>query len=313
MSSKPNIQKPRRAVMYVPGDDLKKLNKIQSLKADCILVDCEDGVAYDKKEEARDMIFSMHNKIAADSKNEVGIRINSPSSGLASDDLKALFSMESLPSCLTVPKIDTYQEMNWICNELKKEMSFAQSKIKLNEKLNLIFMCESGQSLIDIKKIIEAGIASSVGSRKQKSFFQVAGIIFGSDDFCADLEITRSEDASELTYARQKLVATAKAYQLQVIDMVYINYKDSEGLRKQSLQGARMGFTGKQVIHPNQVETVQECFSPSKEKFEWAKQLMEEYELSENKGVFTFRGQMIDMPTILQARNILQLFENLKS
>lgn len=74
-----------------------------------------------------------------------------------------------------------------------------------------------------------------------------------------------------------------------------------------------MGFTGKQVIHPNQVETVQECFSPSKEKFEWAKQLMEEYELSENKGVFTFRGQMIDMPTILQARNILQLFENLKS
>ncbi len=74
--------------------------------------------------------------------------------------------------------------------------------------------------------------------------------MFGSDDFVADVGAVRTEDATELVYARQKVVAVAKAFQLQAIDLVYIDYKNLEGLRKQSEEGARMGFTGKQV-NPN--------------------------------------------------------------
>uniref|UniRef100_H2ZNS0 HpcH/HpaI aldolase/citrate lyase domain-containing protein n=1 Tax=Ciona savignyi TaxID=51511 RepID=H2ZNS0_CIOSA len=85
--------------------------------------------------------------------------------------------------------------------------------------------------------------------------------------------------------------------------MVYIDYKDDEGLKKQSEEGAKMGFSGKQVIHPNQIPTAQISFTPSEEKLKWAEELTEAYENS-TEGAFTFRGQMIDLPTVLQAKNI---------
>ncbi|XP_047482350.1 citramalyl-CoA lyase, mitochondrial-like [Penaeus chinensis] len=168
---------PRRAVLYVPGSDERKLKKIPSLGADCIVMDCEDGVALSKK----------------------------------------------FPGA------------------------------------------------------------------------------------------TRTNEAKELSFARQYVVTVAKAFKLQAIDLVYIDYKDLAGLKVQSEEGAGMGFTGKQVIHPGQVPVVQAAFSPPPEKIEWAKALIQAFEehQKEGKGAFTFRGNMIDMPLLLQARNIVQLASSL--
>ena len=89
----------------------------------------------------------------------------------------------------------------------------------------------------------------------------------------------------------------------------HIDYKDLDGLKKYSEEGARMGFTGKQVIHPSQVPVVQSAFSPSEEKIEWATNLIKEFREHEKKGkgAFTFRGHMIDMPLVKQANNIVQM------
>ena len=91
---------------------------------------------------------------------------------------------------------------------------------------------------------------------------------------------------------------------------MYIDYRDMEGLRRQSEEGAGWGFTGKQVIHPGQVKTVQRAFTPSQERREWAEQLMEAFHAhqQEGKGAFTFRGHMIDMPTVKQAQNVLDIY-----
>ena len=124
------------------------------------------------------------------------------------------------------------------------------------------------------------------------------------------------------------VVTAAKAHKLQAIDAVYIDYKDMEGLRRQSEEGAGWGFTGKQVIHPGQVrrghlvtyfvlydylyqvDTVQTSFTPSLARREWAEQLMEAFHAhqTEGKGAFTFRGHMIDMPTVKQAQNVLDIY-----
>ena len=104
-------------------------------------------------------------------------------------------------------------------------------------------------------------------------------------------------------------MATAKAFGLQAIDLVHIDFKDLEGLKKYSESGARMGFTGKQVIHPGQVKVVHEAFKPSEKKIEWATSLIKEFEehVSGGKGAFVFRGAMIDAPLVKQAENIVHL------
>ena len=93
--------------------------------------------------------------------------------------------------------------------------------------------------------------------------------LFFSDDFVADIGAVRTESCSELLYARQKIVTHAKAFGLQAIDLVHIQYKDLLGLQQQSREGAQMGFTGKQVIHPSQIPVVHEAFSPSNTQIQW--------------------------------------------
>jgi citrate lyase subunit beta-like protein len=164
--------------------------------------------------------------------------------------------------------------------------------------------CESARSLADLRSILTSA----------SSLFSLQGVVFGSDDFSADVGINgrHSPEAWELMYARQKIVTTCRLFEnAQPIDMVYINFKDLDGLKKQAEQGAAWGFTGKQVIHPQQVPVVQAAFSPSESNIAWARELIDAYdkhEHEEGKGAFTFRGQtMVDRPLLKRARYILNM------
>ncbi|CAB4069621.1 CLYBL [Lepeophtheirus salmonis] len=272
---------PRRALMYVPGSDKRKLAKIPQLGADCICLDMEDGVSYVAKGEARQLIRNiLDGKLEIDfGQSERSIRFNSVQSGLLEKDAEVIFrgDLRSLPSSVQLPKVDDSEHVKWFS--------------------------ESALALINLNDIVK-GILQI----KDAPFFPEA-IVFGSDDYIANVGGTRTPEAAELIYARQKVVAVAKAYGLQAIDLVHINYKDLEGLKAQSIEGVHMGFSGKQVIHPGQVATVHSCFSPSEEKVRWATELIQEFKVHERsgKGAFTFRGNMIDMPLVLQAQNVLDL------
>ncbi|CAE1287448.1 CLYBL [Acanthosepion pharaonis] len=292
---------PRRAVLYVPGSDMKKLNKIQSLKADCIVLDCEDGVAYNMKDVARQNIGKMLGII------EFGIadctvRVNSVSSGIIEDDLKAVLKASRLPQTVILPKVDYVQEIEEFTAMLE-DICF-QYKIE-SWKPALITCVETSIGLLNLQGVLQrAKELSQTGCR-----YRLDGVLFGSDDFCADIGAIRSKTGMEVFYARQKVVTTAKAYRLQVIDMVDIDFHDLDALKKTSIEGAGMGFTGKQVIHPAQVPVVQVAFSPSLEKVAWATDLIRQFEdhVAAGKGAFTYHGQMIDMPLLLQAKNIINM------
>ena len=118
----------------------------------------------------------------------------------------------------------------------------------------LVIFIESAVGLLNMRE--------SLSVFHESNRFDLQAIVFGSDDYVASIGANRSENGEELSYARQSIVAHAAAFELQSIDMVYINFKNLEGLRVNAQQGADIGFTGKQVIHPNNIETVQNVFTP---------------------------------------------------
>ncbi|KAJ6642995.1 Citramalyl-CoA lyase, mitochondrial [Pseudolycoriella hygida] len=318
---------PRRALLYVPGDDVRKISKIKEFNVDCLVLDCEDGVAVNKKAKAREEISAFLSNGFGNGKSEIAVRLNSIESGMFEEDLRSIVC-NKYPTTIVLPKLNSPDEAEFFTESLKKHVS----RDNLNAPINLIFISESCQSILSLPRICE----SLVGLSKSSGIFELAAIIFGSDDFCASLGATRTKTSLEILYARQRLVLVAKAYGLQAIDMVDIDdgnlsstvrhvnimfkfnavedvqcfqasNEDLIGLKTSSEVAASFGYTGKQIIHPSQIEIVQQAFLPSKDKLLWALQLLEEFAKfqSEGKGVFVFRNQMIDMPTVRQAKNIV--------
>ncbi|NXX60534.1 CLYBL protein, partial [Scopus umbretta] len=180
----------------------------------------------------------------------------------------------------------------------------------LVEPMNFIPFVETAVGLLNFKAVCEEALRTG-----SQAGFHLDAVVFGGEDFRASIGCaTSSKETHDILYARQKIIVTAKAFGLQAIDLVYIDFRDEDGLRRQSREGASMGFTGKQVIHPNQIAVVQEQFSPSPEKIKWAQELISAFEEHQRlgKGAFTFHGSMIDMPLLKQAQNIVTLATAIK-
>lgn len=293
---------PRRALMYVPGDDIRKLSKAFTLNVDCITMDCEDGVALNKKETARNTIRNILDteKNIIKRNYDRAVRVNPVTSELCLSDLRAVLTAKYLPDTILLPKVDSKEQVKWFVDQVNSLI------IERKEKIDLIIYVESALGVINCYENCKYAIELS-----QTGKISLAAVVFGSDDLCASIGITRSSDGAELLYARQKVVLISKAFNLQAIDMVHIDYKDLAGLKNYAEQGAQMGYTGKQVIHPDQIPIVQDAFLPSRRQVEWATGLLESFQQHQlkGKGAFVYKGNMIDMPTMKQAQNIMDIFK----
>ena len=221
-------------------------------------------------------------------------------SGLWQADLEEVLGGDNLPATIHLPKVRDSRQLEEVWEVTERLLGAERGT------LGLIMFIETAGSLLGIDQICTAAWQLAFS----RPVLCPAGLVFGSDDFAADIGATRSKTSTELLLARQMVVTAAKAHKLQAIDAVYIDYKDSAGLAAQCEEGAAWGFTGKQVIHPGQVEIVQAAFTPSTARLDWANSLMEAFHQhqKEGRGAFTFRGQMIDMPTVKQAQNVLDIF-----
>lgn len=332
-----NISRLRRALLYVPGNDQRKVDKVKTIvnSVDSIVLDCEDGVAVNMKEEARQRILSTLSSLTTDGSDDVlldrlSVRVNSVDSGLAADDLRVVLSGPVLPKTLLLPKVDRKTDIDSFLESFqnalqnrppplppsskatndegagsskKQSKKAAQEQLQSLEPIELIIYVESARGLLDLKDICEHFLEMAEFTK-----CRLAGIVFGSDDFCANIGATRSDNCQEVLLARQQVVLVAKAFELQAIDAVYINYRDLEGLQRQASEGAAMGFTGKQAIHPSQPGIIQAAFAPSDERIKWAVGLVAAFEAAQaaGKGAFVYGGQMIDMPLLRQAYNVLR-------
>ena len=277
----------RRALLYMPGDNWKMITKSVTLGVDSICMDMEDGTAVNKKAEARatiakalqDLDFGASEKLA---------RINSVGSGWEQDDIEAVLPYH--PDGIVIPKVESFEQVDWASRIIEA------AELKYGWPINslrILIGVETAKGILNLKEIA--------------AHPRLDAIIFGGEDFAASIGAVRTKDAVELLFARQAVIVACAANDLQALDIVTIDYKDLDALKIEAQFGAGLGFSGKQIIHPNQVSAVQEAFTPSDESIAYARRIVETFEVSqkEGKGAYSLDGKMIDMPLLKNAQKVL--------
>jgi citrate lyase beta subunit len=277
----------RRALLYMPGDDRHKIEKALTLGVDCICLDMEDGVALNRKAEARRTIAAALSRLDF-GRSEKLVRINPVGSGLEADDLEAV--LPARPDGVVVPKVAAAGQLAWVGGKI--EAAELAHGWPVNS-IGLLAVVESARAILELQAIAAAA--------------HLQALIFGAEDLAADLGAVRTRPAWEVFYARSAVVTAAAAYGLQAIDMVSVDFRDLEALGEEAAFGARLGYTGKQVIHPAQVAPVQEAFTPDEASVARARQLVEAFQAFQDRGAgaFALDGRMIDMPLVKAAEGVL--------
>jgi len=274
--------------MYMPGDDRRKIEKAASLGVDCVCMDLEDGTAVRRKAAAREVIAQAMRELDF-GRSERCIRVNGVGSGFEQDDLPA--ALAARPDAVVLPKVETAEQVRWICGEIE---SFELREGLPVGGIRLLIGVETAMGILNLKEICAADK-------------RLDAVIFGAEDFAASVGATRTRGGQEVLYARSAVVTACAAYSLQAIDMVCIDFKDTAALKIEAAQGAALGFSGKQIIHPSQIEAVHEAFPPSDEAIAYARRVVETFDASqqEGKGAYALDGKMIDLPLLKAAQNVL--------
>lgn len=278
----------RRALLYMPGDDWNKINKALTLNVDCICMDMEDGVALNRKSYARATIAKALRELDF-GKSEKLARINAVGSGFEKEDIEVVLPHH--PDGIVVPKIEALEQAQWaseIIAAAERDNGWEANSIRM------LVGVETAKGILNLKEIA--------------SHPRLDGLIFGAEDFAANIGATRSRAAWELMYARSAVITHAAAFELQAIDMVFIDFHDTLNLKIEATQGAAMGYSGKQVIHPTQIEPVQTAFTPSEQAIAEARRLVQAFEENQahGAGAFALDGKMIDMPLLKNAQKVLE-------
>lgn len=278
----------RRALLYMPGDDLHKIQKAIGLGVDSICMDMEDGVAINRKPDARRTIVEALNTLDF-GRSERLARINPVGSGLEEDDLNTV--LPARPDGIVIPKVEHAAQVAWVSRRIAA--AEAANNWPLRE-IGLIVLVETALGVVNLPEIVTASP-------------RLQAVIFGAEDLAGDIGAQRTREGWEVFYARSAIVTYTAAYDLQAIDMVYVDFRDEDGLRRESLEGARMGFAGKQIIHPNQVVPVQEAFTPDDAAIAHARRVVEAMDEHQARGAgaFALDGKMVDAPVVKAARRVL--------
>ncbi|RDW67840.1 hypothetical protein BP6252_09236 [Coleophoma cylindrospora] len=291
----------RRALLYVPSSSPKFLQKSQSLHVDSVAYDLEDSVTINQKPAARQNILSFLSDGPRPAHiGEVGVRINSVSSGLALEDLNVVLGAKNLDA-LIVPKVNKASDLHFITDILQHILpgrhpsSTSTTANAESNPIKIIALIESAESLTNLNAICKASP-------------YLSGLIFAAEDFALDLSLTRTPGLSEFLYARSAIATAARAHNLpSTIDLVCTKFRGEEGLRtleEECLGGRGLGFNGKQCIHPSQVEVAQKAFAPGDKEVEWAVRVVigDAKADAGGRGAWTLDGTMIDVPVVGKAK-----------
>ncbi|CAG8971658.1 hypothetical protein HYALB_00003126 [Hymenoscyphus albidus] len=293
----------RRAFLYVPSSSPKFLQKSHALTVDTVVYDLEDSVTTSQKPQARTNLQSFLSQSRPPNITELAVRINAVSTGLALDDLTSVLASTHIDA-LAVPKISKASDLHFINDVLRHQLPARHPSTPdaTSNPVKIIALIETAEGIMNLKEICQASP-------------YISGLVFAAEDFAMDLSITRTPSLTEFLYARSAIVTAARAFNLpSTIDLVCTKFRGEEGLetlREECEQGKGMGFNGKQLIHPSQIEVAQRSFSPGGEELDWAVRISIGNGKAEERerGAWTMDGKMIDAPVVGKARAILKRAE----
>jgi citrate lyase subunit beta/citryl-CoA lyase len=275
-----------RSLLYVPADSSRKLMSARSLRPDALIFDLEDAVSPDRKLEARGLIADelAH---AAEFTAKIFVRVNRSGSPFLDDDLRAAVRPQVYG--VVLPKCDEASEVARVHETilaLERGTGMPEGGVKL------ILMIETAKGVANARELARASS-------------RVIALTFGAEDYCADMGIARTKAGDEITFARSLIALAAKAEGLEAIDGVFTDFRDTAGLFEETQRIKQMGFAGKTLIHPQQIDVVHRALAPSEEEIAWAEEVVSTFQKA-GEGIVVVRGKMIDEPVVMQAKRVLQ-------
>jgi citrate lyase subunit beta/citryl-CoA lyase len=290
----PGAERVRRSSHFVPGANEKMLHKSIATEADSLVLDLEDAVTPDRKDEARQVVSDWLRDIDFQGKERT-VRMNPLDTPWGLKDLQV--TMQHPPDAYLVPKVSTLEELNTISTELSRwEQEYGHEP---NNVGLILVSTETPLGAINLPTFTQCS--------------RVIGLSWGAEDLSAALGAPRNRrpDGSYLDvykHCRTMTLLSAVAGNVQPMDTVFVDFNDPDGLRAECQEAAWMGFTGKITIHPNQIDIVNAAFSPDPAALDEARRLIEAFAEAEKEGLMaiSFEGKMVDVPHLTRAKKILE-------
>jgi citrate lyase subunit beta/citryl-CoA lyase len=282
--------KKRRSMLYIPGNNPAMIQQGGVYGADSILLDLEDAVALNQKDAARTLVRNMI-KVTNFYDAEVCVRINHLSTPFGLADLEEIVPLQ--PSAIRYPKTESAEE---VANLLRIIEKIEDRHGLPHNKMTLHAMIETAMGVQNVFNIAS-------------QFSRVDAITIGGQDLTADMNIIYTSDGIGIDFARKRIVMAAKASHIDVIDTIFPDVNDEEGLRKETEYAKKIGFTGKAVINPRQIDVIHDVFTPTEEEIRKAYRIVKEFKANTAAGigVFAIDGKMVDAPVVARAQYILKL------
>ncbi|MBE0701243.1 MAG: CoA ester lyase [Acholeplasmataceae bacterium] len=276
----------RRSLLFIPANSPAMLQNADIFEADSIIFDLEDAVSFAEKDAALTLL-DHYLKVYHLDDLEIVVRINALDTPYGKNDLEIIIS-EALDTIM-LPKASEQDVLL-----LSSYLDNLEQKKNMSKSINIIPIIERASSMIQVNQIACCP--------------RVNGLLLGAEDLATDLEVERTESGLEILFSRSMLVLAAKANRIDAIDTPYTDTTNEEGLISDCMLGKSLGMNAKVCIHPNQIDPVNEAFSPKQSEIDFAKKVLIAFEQAKitKVGVFAVDGKMIDKPIIERAEKLIE-------
>lgn len=284
----------RRSMLFVPGNNPGLIRDVHIYKPDSIMLDLEDAIAITEKDSARLLVYNMLKELGDYYKEldiETVVRINALDTEFWKEDLEAV--VRAGVDVIRIPKTDKAEDVITVENEVER------IEREIGKEIGSTKLMAALESPIAVLNAYSIATSSK----------RLMGIALSGEDFVTCMKTDRSLEGHELHTARGMVVLAARAAGVSVHDTVYSDVNNDEGFLNEAKFIKQLGFDGKSLIHPRQVELVHKVYTPSKKSIDKSYKIIKatEQAIAQGKGVFTVDGKMVDKPIIERAQHVLTL------
>lgn len=285
------IARPRRSMLYMPGANARALEKAKTLPADSLILDLEDAVAPDAKEAARKQVIAAV-KGGGYGRRELVIRMNSLDTGWGHEDVLALANAGA--HAILIAKVESGEQV--------RHVEALLEEYKAPPDLALMAMIETPMGVLNAAEIARATP-------------RMICLVMGTSDLTKDLHAAHTKERLPMLTSLGLCLLAARANRIAIVDGVHLDLADDEGFAYSCQQGRELGFDGKTLIHPSQIETCNATFAPTEEEITRARAVIEAFALPENagKGVIKVDGRMTELLHLEEAKRVVAVAEAIGS